>query len=136
MNLLFYIVFPIATIIFSIALQKILKCPILVAGVIFATFLILAFTVYTSDFLIFVILYTIIAYITAYLTKLICKISSSGLSNLNVGTINSSNIRTNSVASNGICCNNVNANTVSARNLVRNNDYGCNNRNYTEFRIR
>ena len=38
--LLIFFALPIATIIISIALQKILKCPILVAAIIFAIFLI------------------------------------------------------------------------------------------------
>ena len=38
-NLLIFFALPIATIIISIALQKIFKCPFLVAAIIFAIFL-------------------------------------------------------------------------------------------------
>lgn len=71
MNLLLLLfAFPIATIIYSIVLQKIIRCPILVALTIFASFLIVTFTAFDETFLIYTILYTIIAYITAIITRL------------------------------------------------------------------
>lgn len=73
MDLLTFFVFPIAIIIFSIALQKILKNPILVASVIFAAFLIVAFTAFDETFLIAVLIYTIISLITAFLTCIFCN---------------------------------------------------------------
>lgn len=73
-NILLFFALPIATIILSIVLQKVLKCPILVAATFFAVYLILTYSVFGSDFLIFAISYTIIAYITAILTKCICKL--------------------------------------------------------------
>lgn len=72
--ILIFIVLPLATIIFSIALQRLLKCPILVAAIIFAIFLILTYTVLGTDFLIFAILFAILGFITAFLTSLFCKI--------------------------------------------------------------
>ena len=65
---------PVATILLAIVLQKILKCPLLVAATFFAIFLIVTFAVFDSSFLVFAILYTILAYVTAVLTRLICKI--------------------------------------------------------------
>ena len=76
MNILFLFIFPIAIILISIVLQKLLNSPILVAIPVFAVFLILAYTVYTTDFIIYVIAYTIIAYITAQLVKLFCCIKN------------------------------------------------------------
>ena len=73
-TLLLFFALPIATIIFSIVLLKLLKCPILVAATFFAIYLILAFTAFDTDFLIFVIAYTILSYITAVITRLICNI--------------------------------------------------------------
>ena len=73
-TLLLLFALPISTIILSIVLQKILKCPILVAATFFAIYLIVAFAFFDSSFLIFVIIYTILAYVTAVLTKLICNI--------------------------------------------------------------
>ena len=71
MNLLLSLfAFPIATIIYSVVLQKIIRCPILVALTIFASFLIVTFSAFDETFLIYTILYTIIAYITAIITRL------------------------------------------------------------------
>lgn len=74
MNLLLFFAFPIATIIFSIVLQKILRNPILVALTIFAAFLIVTFSAFDESFLIFTILYTILSYITAIITRLAKRI--------------------------------------------------------------
>lgn len=76
MNTLLFFALPVATIILAIVLQKILKCPILVAATFFAIYLIVTFAVFDSSFLIFAIVYTILAYITAALTRLICDIIS------------------------------------------------------------
>ena len=72
MNILFLVIIPIATILISIVLQKILKKPVLVAILAFAIFLILAYTVFTPEFLLNAIIYAIIAFITAAIFKLIC----------------------------------------------------------------
>ena len=74
--ILLLFVFPIATIIFSIALQQILKNPFLVSAVILAIFLIVTFTVYGITFLIFAIIYSILALITAYIVCLLSRISN------------------------------------------------------------
>jgi len=74
MGILFFVVLPLATILIAIVLQRLLKSPILVAFLVFAVFLILAFTVFEADFLINAIIYAIIAYITALIFKLICCI--------------------------------------------------------------
>lgn len=65
---------PIATILLAIVLQKILKCPLLVAATFFAILLIITFAIFDASFLVFAIIYTILAYITAVLTRLICNI--------------------------------------------------------------
>lgn len=72
MNILFLVIIPIATILISIVLQKILKKPVLVAILAFAIFLILAYTVFTPEFLLNAIIYAIIAFITVAIFKLIC----------------------------------------------------------------
>lgn len=71
--LLIFFALPIATIIFSIVLQKLLKCPILVAITIFAIFLIVTFAAFSAEFLVFAILYAILAFITAFITMIICE---------------------------------------------------------------
>ena len=64
--ILFLFIFPIATIIFAIALQKILCNPYLVSAIVLAIFLIVTFTAYGVTFLIAAFIYGIIALITAY----------------------------------------------------------------------
>lgn len=77
MNLvLFLFIFPIATIIFSIALEKIFNNPLLVSAIILAIFLIVTFTVYGVNFLILAIIYSIIALITAYIVNILSRISN------------------------------------------------------------
>ena len=71
-TLLIFFALPVATIILSIVLQKILKNPLLVPGTFFAIYLIVAFAFSDSSFLVLTILYTILAYLTAVLTKWIC----------------------------------------------------------------
>ena len=73
-DLLVFFALPLATVIISIALQKIFKCPFLVAGVIFAIFLIVTFAIGNLIYLIAAIIYTIISFITAVLMSLICKL--------------------------------------------------------------
>lgn len=70
--LLVFFALPVATIILAIVLQKILRCPLLVAATFFAIFLIVTFAAFDASFLVFAILYTILAYVTAVLTKVIC----------------------------------------------------------------
>ena len=72
--LLIFFALPIAVIIISIALQKIFKCPFLVAAIIFAIFLIVTFVIGNLNYLVATIAYTILAFITAVLTNIICRI--------------------------------------------------------------
>lgn len=73
-NLLLFFALPVATILLSIVLQKILNCPILVAITAFAIYLIVTFSAFNETFLIYAIIYTIIAYITAAVTRFIMRI--------------------------------------------------------------
>ncbi|HIU51288.1 MAG TPA: DUF2651 family protein [Candidatus Merdicola faecigallinarum] len=76
MNILLLLVFaiPIAIIVISIALQKLLRCPILVAGIIFSILLIIAIIISNINFVILVIIYTILSYLTALFTCVIERI--------------------------------------------------------------
>ena len=74
-TILIFVVLPLATIIFSIALQKLLKCPLLVAAIVFALFLILEYTEFETGFIIAAIVYALLAFITAFLTCLICRLT-------------------------------------------------------------
>ena len=71
--LLIFFAIPLAVVILSIALQKILRCPALVAGIIFAIGIIVTFIVSNLIFLVAVLIYTLISYITAIITCLICR---------------------------------------------------------------
>lgn len=64
-TLLIFFAFPIAVIIISAILEKILRNPIAVAAFIFAIFLIVTFAAFDETFLIATLVYTIIAFITA-----------------------------------------------------------------------
>lgn len=72
--LLIFFALPIAVIIISIALQKILKNPLLVGAIIFAIFLIVTFIVNNLDFLVATIVFAIISFITALITCIVCRI--------------------------------------------------------------
>ena len=71
--LLIFFAIPIAVIIISIALQKIFKCPFLVAAIIFAIFLVVTFVIGDLIFLVATIAYTILAFITALIVQLLCN---------------------------------------------------------------
>lgn len=67
--LLLFFALPIATIILAIVLEKVLRCPILTAATFFAIYLIVAFSVFDASFLVFVIAYTILAFIAALIAE-------------------------------------------------------------------
>lgn len=73
--ILVFFVFPLVTVVFSVALQLLLNNSFLVSAIIFAVYLVITFLAFTSDFLIFAIIYAIIALITALLTRLILCLS-------------------------------------------------------------
>lgn len=107
--LLLFLALPISTIILAIVLQKILRCPILVAATFFAIYLIVAYAVFDSSFLIFVIIYTILAYVTAVLTRLICNILER-INRCGIGRDNCDNCN---------ICNTSNTNTSNCNNVGR-----------------
>lgn len=106
-NLLIFFAIPLAVIIFSIALQKILRNPFLVAGIIFSIFLIIVLAFFDTIYLIAVVAYTILSFITAVLTCLICRflrnqICNNGeqdenLVNNAIEVVNTSNVRNRSI---------------------------------------
>lgn len=67
--LLLFFALPVATILLAIVLQKILCSPILVAITFFAIYLIVTFAIFDETFLVFAIVYTILAYITAAIVR-------------------------------------------------------------------
>ncbi len=73
-TLLIFFALPVATIILAIVLQKVLRNPLLVAATFFAIYLIVTFAIFDANFLVYAILYTILAYVTAVLTRWICHL--------------------------------------------------------------
>lgn len=73
-NLLLFFALPVATIILAVVLQRIIKSPILVALTAFAIYLIVAFAAFDETFLVFVIVYTILAFLSAAIAKFIMKL--------------------------------------------------------------
>ena len=120
--LLLAFAFPVSTILLAIVLQKVLKNPLLVAATFFGILLILTYTVFDSSFLLFAVLYTILAYVTAVLTRLICNIIQRfGTDNTN-SNVNITNAENNPV----VVLTNANDVLVNGRN--RRNCCGCNRR--------
>lgn len=72
--LLIFFALPVATIILAIVLQKSLCNPLLVAATFFAIYLIVTFAAFDASFLVYAILYTLLAYVTAVLTRAICNL--------------------------------------------------------------
>ena len=69
-NLLIFFAFPIAVIIISAVLEKLLDNPVIISALVFAAFLITTFTAFNETFLIATLAYTILAFITAIITNL------------------------------------------------------------------
>lgn len=91
-TLLIFFALPIAVIIISAILEKILDNPIAVASLIFAIFLIVTFTAFDETFLIATLVYTILAFITALV---VCLIKDRG-GNCNICNILSNTTQNNS----------------------------------------
>lgn len=75
--LLIFFAFPIAVIIISAILEKILKSPVAVTALTFAIFLVITFAAFDETFLIATLVYTIIALITALIVRLISRNSDN-----------------------------------------------------------
>lgn len=75
--LLIFFAIPFVVIVISIALQKILKCPILVAAIIFSIALLIAIILSSTTLIIASIFYGILSFIVAFIVCIICKIFSN-----------------------------------------------------------
>lgn len=110
-TLLIFFAFPIAVIIISAILQKLLKSPIAVAALIFAIFLVVTFAVFDETFLIATFAYTILALITALIVRILYNENDDIEDNDNCGcgclnNLLNVNNSTNSNNSNSCRCNN------------------------------
>jgi len=102
-SLLIFFAFPIAVIVFSYALQKLINNPALVSAIMFSIFLIITFAVFDETFLIATLAYTILSFIIAILTQISCKRNHQTENNEVVVTENISENSNN--INNNICCN-------------------------------
>ena len=108
MNLLVFFAIPIATIILAAIFQTFINCPLKIAGIAFAIFIVVAFVLGgTAELIIAAIIYTILALITALIVMIIQ---------------NKNNIF-NNICNNG--CGNNNNNSCGCNN---NSSCGCRNR--------
>lgn len=100
--LLIFFALPIATIILAAVLEKLLNCPLAVAAVAFAIYLIVTFAAFDVTFLIATIVYTILAFVTALIVRFIKNwLSDSEDNESNNCLLNTNNGNTN----NGCGCN-------------------------------
>lgn len=104
--LLVFFAIPFAVIIISIALQKLLRNPFLVAAIIFSVLLVIVLAFFDTIYLIAVLVYTILSFITALVT---CIISN------------------NSEQHHGLICNCMGNNNGENNNLVNQNTLVNNN---------
>lgn len=131
--LLIFFALPIAVIIISAVLQKVLKCPIAVAALIFAIFLVVTFAIGNITLLIATLAYTLLALITAVIVRFIYESRNNNICRLLNDILNNTN-------NNGNCANLTNlAETLSSNNTIDNNNsnntnsYGCGCR-YNRYR--
>ncbi|MCR5146697.1 MAG: YbeF family protein [Clostridia bacterium] len=96
-NLLIFFAIPLAIIVISIALQKNLRNPFLVAAIVFSIALVIVLSFFDPIYLIAVVAYTVLAFLTALLTCLLCGVlRNSHLYNcIGCGGSNSSNANNN-----------------------------------------
>ncbi len=73
-NLLIFLAIPFLVIVVAIALQKLLKNPLLISLIVFAVFLVVAFAIGNLNYIVAGIIYAIIAYLAAVISCIICKI--------------------------------------------------------------
>ena len=115
-TLLLFFALPVATILLAIVLEKILRSPTLVAIAFFAIYLIITFTAFDSTFLVFAIIYTILAFIAAFIAEIFFRkyrdIEHSINNTVNLGITDNDNNNSN----NNI--NNNNNNNCNCRNNV------------------
>lgn len=126
-TLLLFFALPVATIILAVVLQKILRCPLLTAATFFAIYLIVAFAVFDSSFLVFVIAYTILAFVAAIIAEYFfrrcngennyskCNICNCIGRNNNSSTLSNQDVRR--IAE-------------QLANILNNNSCNCNNNNH------
>lgn len=144
--LLIFFALPIAAIIISAILQKLLKNPIAVAALIFAIFLIVTFAAFDETFLIATLAYTLLALITALIVKFICE---SKKNDDNICELLNDILKNNDICgllrnilrdrdrdrdnNNDTICDILNCNNSNNSNSNNNNSCGCSCNRYRRF---
>lgn len=114
-NLLIFFALPVATIILAVVLQKLLNSPLLVAATFFAIFLVVTFAAFDESFLVFAILYALLALITALVVRFICCLVNNSDNPCIRGTALANNICGNNNASDDTEDEDDNSNNSSCR---------------------
>lgn len=122
--LLLLFAIPLAIVIYSIILQKLINSPILVALSVFTIFLIVAIVQGDTTIYILTIVYAILAYVTAVLTNIIRRIIDRCMGENN--------------SDNGCVCPSMNNVEVdfnkeslgTSQEVITNNNCGCNRRSW------
>lgn len=72
-NLLFFFAIPVATIILSIILETLIKCPYKVCGIFFSVFLVVLIGFFSSsaEYILAAMIYSIISFVFAYITMIV-----------------------------------------------------------------
>lgn len=127
-----FLAIAIAVIIFSIALQKIFRCPILVAAIIFAVLLVATVIIGDINYLIATIIYTVLAFFTAWFTCLINRLcrrisnENNNNDNSNCGCgCNNNNSSNNSNSGDDVATQSDINNILRAINALNNNNTNC-----------
>ena len=145
--LLIFFALPIAVIIISAILQKVLKSPIAVAALIFAIFLVVTFAIGNTILLIATLAYTILAFITAVIVKFICEFnnrcnclnrSNNGINTntINADAVNANAVNTNTIRSNTISTDTITANAINTNSIntgSNNNSCSCRCNRFRRF---
>ncbi|MCI8621556.1 MAG: DUF2651 family protein [Clostridia bacterium] len=111
--LLLLFALPVATIIIASVLERQIKSPIAVASLIFAIYLIVTFAVFDASFLVYAIIYTILAFISAVITRLILNFINDREDDYNICDIMNCNNNTNSLSD------------INTINNTNSNNCGC-----------
>lgn len=71
-TILIFFILPLATIVLAAVLEYLIRCPVAVTAIFFALWLIAAYFIFTTEiFVIALIVYTILAFLSAVITRLI-----------------------------------------------------------------
>ncbi|MBR3255960.1 MAG: YbeF family protein [Clostridia bacterium] len=121
-NLLIFFAIPLAVVLISIALQKILRNPFLVAGIVFSVLLVIVLAFFDTIYLVAVVAYSILSFVTAILTCLLCRVLNNTMCNC-MGNNNQNDDDTTDETL-------INHNLIEGTTLNNDGRYGCNSNGF------